>query len=85
LPSTQAFFHVVLDKDFRLGSDRLSIELFDLLGKKLATVVNGVIGVTAIDFSHDCSTLSNGQYFWVVKTTKQGREEAQTIPFVIDR
>ncbi len=85
LRSTIENIHISVDNDFHLGSDRLSIELFNLLGKKVATVVNGTLGVSEIDFTHDCSGLANGAYYWLIKATKQGKEDTQTIPFVIER
>lgn len=77
--------HVDLDSTFRLHSDVLVIELYDILGREVASVVNGTIGVHSLDLTQDCSKLVAGKYLCRMRVISPTNTTEQTVSFVIDR
>ena len=74
-----------LDSSFKLGSDMLTIELYDILGRKVATLLDGTIGVARMDITKNCSLFPNGKYICrIVKATSSGIT-TQSLSFIIDR
>jgi hypothetical protein len=77
--------HLNLDSAFKLGSDILIIELFDILGKKAATVLDGTVGLSKMDITKDCSLLPTGKYICRIMKVTSGSVTTESIAFVIDR
>ncbi len=77
--------HVDLSATFQLHSDVLVIEIYDILGREVASVVNGTIGVRTLDLSQDCSKLVAGTYFCRMRVISSTTTSDQSFTFVIDR
>ncbi len=85
LHQNDVHIHIELDSTFRLHSDVLVIELYDILGREVASVVNGTIGVHSLDLTQDCSKLVAGKYLCRMRVISPTNTSEQTVSFVIDR
>ncbi len=78
-------FHLNLDSTFRLGSDILTIELYDILGRKVATVLDGTLGVGKLEVTKDCSALPSGKYICRILKASSSGVTTQSVTFIIAR
>ncbi len=85
LHGNDVHIHVDLDSTFVLHSDVLVIGLYDILGRKVASVVKGTVGVRSLDLTQDCSKLITGKYLCRMQVISPTNSSDQTVSFVIDR
>ncbi|HYM19955.1 MAG TPA: DUF2961 domain-containing protein [Candidatus Kapabacteria bacterium] len=85
LTSDKLNLHLELDSLFVLGTDRIVIEIFDILGRRAASVLDGTINARSLDLVQDCSGLSNGKYYLRAQTVSARGNTTKTISLVVDR
>ncbi|MDP4221306.1 MAG: DUF2961 domain-containing protein [Bacteroidota bacterium] len=77
--------HIDLDSNFKLGSDWLIIELYDILGRKAASLLNATVGAQKLDIVHDCSSLAPGKYICRIMRLSGSGNSTQSLSLIIDR
>jgi hypothetical protein len=66
-PDTKIKFDIPLDSRLR-GNDNVSLKIFDLLGREIATLVNEKLSPGTYEVEWDASNYSSGVYFYTLKT-----------------